>query len=35
MSQRMNDRQRDVIDRLSDGFAGKLTTTMWANLDVG
>ncbi len=30
---RVNDRQRDVIDRLLDGFTGKLTTTKWAKLE--
>ncbi len=29
----MNDRQRDVINRLLDGFVGKLTTTKWAKLE--
>lgn len=29
----MNSRQRDAIDRLPDGFAGKLTTTKWAKLE--
>jgi Fic family protein len=29
----MNDRQRDVINRLLDGFEGKLTTTKWAKLE--
>jgi Fic family protein len=29
----VNDRQRDVINRLLDGFAGKLTTTKWATLE--
>ena len=29
----VNDRQRDVINRLLDGFAGKLTTTKWAKLE--
>ncbi len=30
---RVNDRQRDVINRLLDGFSGKLTTTKWAKLE--
>ena len=29
----MNDRQRDVIKRLLNGFTGKLTTTRWATLE--
>ncbi len=29
----VNDRQRDVINRLLDGFEGKLTTTKWAKLE--
>jgi Fic family protein len=29
----VNDRQRDVINRLLDGFTGKLTTTKWAELE--
>lgn len=29
----VNARQRDVINRLLDGFAGKLTTTKWAALE--
>ena len=29
----LNDRQRDVINRLLDGFTGKLTTTKWARLE--
>jgi Fic family protein len=29
----VNDRQRDVINRLLDGFTGKLTTTKWAKLE--
>jgi Fic family protein len=29
----LNDRQRDVINRLLDGFTGKLTTTKWAALE--
>jgi Fic family protein len=28
----MNDRQRDILNRLLDGFTGKLTTTRWAKL---
>lgn len=28
----MNDRQRDMLNRLLDGFTGKLTTTKWATL---
>ena len=28
----MNDRQRAIVNRLLDGFEGKLTTTKWANL---
>lgn len=28
----MNDRQRDIINRLLDGFTGKLTTRKWAAL---
>jgi Fic family protein len=28
----VNDRQRDIINRLLDGFEGKLTTTKWATL---
>jgi len=28
----MNDRQRDILNRLLDGFTGKLTTTKWAKL---
>ena len=28
----MNDRQRDIVNRLLDGFTGKLTTTKWATL---
>lgn len=28
----MNDRQRDVVNMLLDGFAGKLTTQKWATL---
>ncbi len=30
---RINDRQRDVLNRLLDGFTGKLTTTKWAKLE--
>lgn len=29
----INERQRDVINRLLDGFEGKLTTTKWAKLE--
>jgi Fic family protein len=29
----VNDRQRDVINRLLDSFTGKLTTTKWAKLE--
>ena len=29
----LNDRQRDVVNRLLDGFEGKLTTTKWATLE--
>jgi len=29
----VNARQRDVINRLLDGFSGKLTTTQWAQLE--
>ena len=29
----VNTRQRDVINRLLDGFTGKLTTTKWAKLE--
>ena len=29
----VNDRQRDVVNRLLDGFEGKLTTTKWAKLE--
>ena len=28
----LNDRQRDVLNRLLDGFKGKLTTPKWAML---
>ncbi len=28
----MNDRQRDMVNRLLDAFSGKLTTTKWAKL---
>jgi Fic family protein len=28
----MNDRQRDIVNRLLDGFTGKLTTKKWATL---
>jgi Fic family protein len=29
----LNERQRDVINRLLDGFTGQLTTTKWAKLE--
>jgi len=29
----VNERQRDIINRLLDGFEGKLTTTKWATLE--
>jgi Fic family protein len=29
----VNERQRDVIDRLLDGFTGRLTTTKWATIE--
>jgi Fic family protein len=29
----VNDRQQDIINRLLDGFEGKLTTTKWATLE--
>jgi Fic family protein len=29
----INERQRDIINRLLDGFEGKLTTTKWAKLE--
>jgi len=29
----LNDRQRDIVNRLLDGFEGKLTTTKWAQLE--
>jgi Fic family protein len=29
----LNDRQRDIVNRLLDGFEGKLTTTKWATLE--
>ena len=29
----LNDRQRDMINRLLDGFEGKLTTTKWAKIE--
>jgi Fic family protein len=29
----VNGRQRDIIDRLLDGFEGKLTTTKWATIE--
>jgi Fic family protein len=28
----MNDRQRDILNRLLDSFTGTLTTTKWAKL---
>jgi Fic family protein len=28
----LNDRQRNVLNRLLDGFEGKLTTSKWAKL---
>ncbi len=31
--QKFNDRQRDIINRLLDGFAGKLTSSKWAKLE--
>ena len=31
-AQPLNDRQRDVLNRLLDGFEGKLTTSKWAKL---
>jgi Fic family protein len=30
---RLNERQRDIVNRLLDGFEGKLTTTKWATLE--
>jgi len=32
-SVQVNARQRDVINRLLDGFTGRLTTTKWAKLE--
>jgi len=29
----VNERQRDIVNRLLDGFEGKLTTTKWATLE--
>ncbi len=29
----VNERQRDVLNRLLDGFEGKLTTTKWAKIE--
>jgi Fic family protein len=29
----MNDRQRDMINRLIDGFTGKLTSSKWAKIE--
>jgi Fic family protein len=29
----VNDRQQDIVNRLLDGFEGKLTTTRWAKLE--
>jgi Fic family protein len=29
----VNDRQRDILNRLLDGFEGKLTTTKWAKVE--
>ncbi len=29
----LNDRQRDIIDRLLDGFEGKLTSSKWATME--
>jgi Fic family protein len=29
----LNDRQRDIINRLLDGFEGKLTSSKWAILE--
>ena len=28
-----NDRQRDMVNRLLDGFNGKLTTSKWAKIE--
>jgi Fic family protein len=30
---RLNERQRDILNRLLDGFDGKLTTTKWAKIE--
>ena len=30
---KVNDRQRDIINRLLDGFEGKLTSTKWAKIE--
>jgi Fic family protein len=30
---RLNERQRDIVNRLLDGFDGKLTTTKWATIE--
>jgi Fic family protein len=30
---RLNERQRDIVDRLLEGFDGKLTTTKWATIE--
>jgi Fic family protein len=29
----LNDRQRDILNRLLDGFDGKLTSSKWANIE--
>lgn len=29
----VNERQRDIVNRLLDGFDGKLTTTRWAKIE--
>ena len=29
----LNDRQRDILNRLLDGFEGKLTSSKWANIE--
>ncbi|WOH63637.1 hypothetical protein [Bradyrhizobium sp. BWA-3-5] len=29
----MNDRQRDMLNRLLDGFEGKLTSSKWATIE--
>lgn len=31
--QKFNDRQRDIVNRLLDGFTGKLTSSKWAKLE--